>query len=138
MKNIILMLGVLLAITSCDTVKTDPNHLEGTYIGYFHCNRQDTARVTLHFSDNAFRSESTAALYSVIGNGTFSQQPQTIQFVEAIEGKINGNKAVVLSGQYNYQANPDGTIRIWREKDDQLDEYILIHAADQTTASLYP
>ena len=113
--------------------------MEGTYIGYAHCSGKDTARVTLYFSDNAYHSECATAFYPTSGRGTFDQEPQTIQFKEdGLQQHMDPKNGMVLNGRYNYQVNADGTIRIWREQNDQLDEYILMYAGERSMATITP
>lgn len=133
MKNICVVLFVLLAIYGCDKVKADASKLEGTYIGYFHRSGRDTARVTLHFTGNIYQGQSTSATYPVIGNGTFDQLAEQINFLDS-DKNIHTDGSLVLKGKYNYQTNNDGTIRIWRQDKEQMDEFILMRPLNTSIA----
>ncbi len=124
MKKLIACLGLAIILISCTQVNADVLELDGTYIGYFHRSGQDTARVSIHFNGNTFIGQSSAAQYPAIGQGSFKQIANIISF----KGTVNHNdadKSLLLNGDYNYQYNDDGTIRIWRQTPLCLDEYLL-------------
>lgn len=133
MKKVLVVAGMLVAIWGCDKVKNDAAKLEGTYIGYFHRSGQDTATVTLHFYGNIYQGQSSSAVYPVIGNGTFDQLSEQINFSDPDDAD-QASKALLLKGEYNYQTNNDGTIRIWRQNDQQLDEFILMRPMNASMA----
>ena len=133
MKKVLVVLGVLVAIYGCDKVKTDAAKLEGTYIGYFHRSGQDTTTVTLHFSGNLYQGQSTSAAYTAIGNGTFDQLAEQINFLDT-DKNSSLDATLLLKGEYNYQTNNDGTIRIWRQNDQEMDEFILMRPMNASMA----
>ena len=115
----------MMYLYSCDSVAADTPSLEGRYVGYFHRSGSDTAEVLLEFMGYQFKGQSNAAGYPVIGNGSFRQTDASINFSDSTQWASNSDGSLVLEGDYQYQENIDGTIRIWKETSNTTDEYIL-------------
>jgi hypothetical protein len=115
----------LMYLYSCDSVAADTPSLEGRYVGYFHRSGSDTAEVLLEFMGYQFKGESNATGYPVIGNGYFKQNDESINFDDANQWASNLEGSLILEGDFQYQQNIDGTIRIWKEENNTTDEYIL-------------
>ena len=124
-KKMLLLLGVGWCCLSCNKVNSDGSKLEGKYIGYFHRNGQDTARVSFDFSGNVYQGHSSEEAYPVVGTGSFDQNGNTISFNNSIKRAVKVDNSLILKGAYNYQDNYDGSIRIWRQQDETIDEFIL-------------
>lgn len=121
-----ILIGLLaLSLVSCDKTGSNLRNMGGTYIGYFHRNQQDTAQVTLQFVENSFQGQSSKVYYPAIGKGVFTQKDSTIIFEDSIHWASDIDGSLTLKGNYNYEFNEDGILRIWRQKDNILDEYIL-------------
>lgn len=130
MKAFIVAFMLWAGAVGCTNAGADVVPLDGTYIGYFHRNGKDTARVTLHFENNTFDGSSNKATYPAIGSGSFRQSASTLSFVP-----LSGvRSAPVLKGDYNYLYNDDGTIRIWKTGAGSEDEFILKVYLGQTVS----
>jgi hypothetical protein len=109
---------------SCNKADADSDQLSGTYIGYFHRNRSDTAHVSISFTDNSYQGESDVLQYPALCKGSFEQKENTITFHDSCMWSANFDWSLIVKGTYNLQQNDDGTIRIWRDHGDTEDEFI--------------
>ena len=125
MKKVLAGWCFLIYLSSCDTVAADTPSLEGRYIGYFHRLGSDTAEVYLQFMGYQFEGASSAAGYPAIGRGSFRQTDAYISFSDSSQWTPDFDRSLVLKGDYQYQQNIDGTIRIWKEDENTTDEFIL-------------
>jgi hypothetical protein len=116
---------ILVLLISCGKNGKDIIPLEGTYIGYFHRNGRDTALVRINFTSGNFKGESSKTLFPLICKGSFQQKDNKISFEDLCLTNEKKNETVRLEGEFNYQYNHDGTLRLWRQNISILDEYIL-------------
>src|SRR5215204_6388678 len=125
MKAIVLLFMLFAGGLGCVPAGTEVLPLNGTYIGYFHRSGEDTARVMLRFADNSFEGISNKIAYPAIGSGRFKQSGNSLVFTcRSAEVPAHGVRAA-LDGEYNFQYNDDGTIRLWKEQSKTGDEFIL-------------
>lgn len=134
MKAFIVAIMLWTGAVGCGNAGSDVVPLNGTYIGYFHRNGKDTARVTLHFENNTFDGSSNKAAYPAIGNGSFRQSASTLSFITPSGATAAEDSSLSLKGDYNYLQNDDGTIRIWKTGEQAEDEFILKVYLGQTVS----
>lgn len=125
MKNWCAGLCALFILWGCETVESNKPSLEGRYIGYFNRSGGDTADIALEFIDQQFEGESAEARYPAIGKGAFKQTENSIEFIDSSSWASDFDPSLVLAGQFNFKKNIDGTIRIWKENGEAIDELIL-------------
>jgi hypothetical protein len=135
MKNWVLLF-VSIGLMQCFEVESNENILSGSYIGYFHRNRSDTAQVKIRFTENMFEGKSHNENYPAVGTGLFEQKDNTITFYDSGRWKADTDKTLILNGTYQLQENDDGSIRIWREVPGGIDEYIFAPQAPEDLSGI--
>lgn len=125
MKLIRCLLGILLLAAGCDTARPKVETLHGTYVGYFHRSGRDTSQVSLEFQEDKFGGTTDHKHASTLCQGSFQQTATTITFTDSCASVNALNQPHVLNGDYYYNFNYDGTLRIWRSTESSEDEYIL-------------
>ena len=134
MKAILMAFMLWAGTVGCGNAGADVVPLQGTYIGYFHRNGKDTARVTLRFENNTFDGTSNKTAYPAIGSGSFRQSASTLSFLPPPGTSAAQDPSLSLKGDYNYLHNDDGTIRIWKNGEEAEDEFILKVYLGQTVS----
>lgn len=134
MKAFLVALMLWTGAVGCTNAGADVAPLNGTYIGYFHRNGKDTARVTLRFENNTFDGSSNKNAYPAIGSGLFRQSESTLSFFPPSGNPSTLDSSLTLKGEYNYLHNDDGTIRIWKTGEQAEDEFILKVYLGQTVS----
>lgn len=134
MKAFLMAFLLWAGVVGCGNAGYDVVPLNGTYIGYFHRNGKDTARVTLRFENNTFDGSSNKAAYPAIGSGSFRQSENTLSFLPPSDTPSRQDSSLTLKGDYNYLYNDDGTIRIWKTGEQAEDEFILKVYLGQTVS----
>jgi hypothetical protein len=134
MKAFIVAFMLWAGAVGCGNAGADVVPLNGTYIGYFHRNGKDTARVTLRFENYTFDGSSNKTAYPAIGSGSFRQSASTLSFVPPSGTPSALDSSLILKGDYNYVHNDDGTIRIWKTGEATEDEFILKVYLGQTVS----
>lgn len=134
MKAFIVAFMLWAGAVGCGNAGADVVPLNGTYIGYFHRNGKDTARVTLRFENNTFDGSSNKTAHLAIGRGSFRQSANTLSFLPPSNPPLPIDSSMTLKGDYNYLYNDDGTIRIWKTGKEAEDEFILKVYLGQTVS----
>lgn len=134
MKAFLVAIMLWAGAVGCGNAGADVVPLNGTYIGYFHRNGKDTARVTLRFENNTFDGSSNKTAYPAIGSGSFRQSANTLSFLPPSSTPSPLDSSLLLKGDYNYLHNDDGTIRIWKTGEQAEDEFILKVYLGQTVS----
>lgn len=135
MKALMAILLLFAGLSSCVPADPEVIPLSGTYIGYFHRNGADTARVTLRFEDYTFEGMSNKEAYPAIRSGRFKQSSSVLVFIHPLEKMMGQVAYPALAGEYNYSYNNDGTLRIWKEYGQTEDEFILKSYTGETVMS---
>jgi hypothetical protein len=131
MKMILVLLGLTSMLMACGKMNTKENSFDGTYIGYYNRNNEDTVQVSLFFSENQYSGYREKKFCPYLGKGTFEQDEISISF-ENTTGSGASTSKPVLYGEYSYTINQDGSIRIWKEDGKISDEYILRKSYDES------
>lgn len=115
--------GFVLALLlgSCQSTTSYDDKWNGTYIGYFHQNQQDTLPLTLVFEGSHFAAAQGSQEKPLAARGVFYEQHSTLVFDD---GANNGK--LQLDGVYRYDYGVDGSLWIWQKEGDQLSELILL------------
>jgi hypothetical protein len=135
MKALMAIFLLFAGLPSCVPADPEVIPLSGTYIGYFHRNGTDTARVTLRFEDYRFEGISNKEAYPAIGSGRFKQSGSVLVFIHPLKEMAGPGAYPALAGEYNYLYNDDGTLRIWKEDGQTEDEFILKSYTGETVMS---
>lgn len=96
------------------------NQWDGTYIGYYHHNQQDTTPVTLVFEGKYFAAAPHGKQLQQESTGIFQDNHSSLIFHNTTKESL-----LTLNGAYQYQFGLDGSIRIWQQNGDQMSEMIL-------------
>lgn len=136
MKEVLLWVCSLGLFFSCGKADAGVISFNGTYIGYFHRNQQDTTQVSFYFDDNQYCGFRMKKFCPSMGRGNFFQDENSIKFQRSDEPVEEGNHPV-LDGQYHYEISNDGSLRIWRDTGGISDEFILRKSADEGLAYGY-
>jgi hypothetical protein len=119
MKNRIWFCLVWL-IAGCMPETNPSDNWEGTYIGYYHHNHQDTTPVTLTFEGRYFAAAPRKNPGNHPSSGVFSHKETSLIFYNP-----EADSSTIFQGTYQYQYSLDGTVRIWQENDNRLVEMFL-------------
>jgi hypothetical protein len=128
---ILVLLGLTSMLMACGKMNTYENSFDGTYVGYYNRNNQDTIQVSLLFSENQYSGFREKKFCPYLGKGTFEQDELSISF-DNLTGSGESTSKPVLYGEYSYTLNEDGSIRIWKEVGEISDEYILRKSYDES------
>lgn len=109
-----------LLFSGCMPDSSPAESWDGTYIGYFHRNRQDTIPVTLTFDGRYFAAEPRTQSGHAQFSGVFRQSSSSLIFFDP-----NADSTAVIQGTFQYQQSQDGSLRIWQEDNQNLTELIL-------------
>jgi hypothetical protein len=133
MKQSIIWVCVVWLLFSCGR-PSNVNSLEGTYIGYFHHNYKDTVQVSLLFQDNQYSGFRDKKFCPTLGKGVYEQSDNSISFEGTSNEKNNDHSGCPeLKGEYSYEINADGSVRIWKKEGNAVnDEYILRKSNDES------
>lgn len=96
------------------------NKLDGTYIGYYHHNQQDTMPVTLVFEGKYFAASPYGEYSQPESTGVFQEQPSGLIFQNTTKESL-----VNLEGPYQYHFGVDGSLRIWQQNGTEKNEMVL-------------
>lgn len=94
---------------------------DGTYIGYYHQNMQDTLPLTLVFEGQNFAAAPYGAEPSSDAAGVFHADQSALVFEN-----MENQGPLPLNGAYRYQFSPDGSVRFWQQNGDEIKELILV------------
>jgi hypothetical protein len=100
-------------IAGCMLEPTTQGAWNGTYIGYYHRNQQDTTPVTFTFEGKYFAADPWYAESRQNAAGVFRQKESSLIFFNP-----SADSASVIQGTFQYQYGANGTVRIWRYPDD--------------------
>jgi hypothetical protein len=133
MKLSLIGICVMWLLFSCGKADANVNSFDGTYVGYHHRNQKDTVQVSLLFQENQYSGFRDKKFCPILGKGTFEQDENSISF-EGISQEMNKDEAAgpVLNGEYTYEINADGSVRIWKKEGNVWDEYILRKSNDES------
>lgn len=116
-------MGLLVLLLSCGRPEADSASLEGTYIGYYHRNQEDTAQVTLVFEGDYFAGKSKKHENKI--EGSFQQKENSVIFFDSLKKVQASDSTLLLKGPYQYEVYDDGSIRLWKQYGDIMEEFIL-------------
>lgn len=137
MKRCLIWVSVLWLIFSCGKAEGNVNSFEGTYVGYYNRNKTDTVQVSFLFKENQYSGFRDKKFCPLLGKGTFEQSENSISFEGSAEESSNDTSydhkgCPVLNGEYTYEINADGSVRIWKKEGNGWGEYILRKSNDES------
>ena len=104
------------------TAETPPNEQwQGTYIGYYHHNQKDTTTVTLVFEGKYF-AVSPCEKQQQESTGIFQDDRSALIFQNTTDAS-----SLAINGAFQYRFGADGSVRIWQQNNDGMNEMILRH-----------
>lgn len=107
-------------LSGCLENNVPENYVEGTYIGYYHRNHQDTTQVTLVFQGNNFAAAPYDQAAYPETSGIFQSDQASLVFQNT-----RPSSQLNLNGTYHYEFNVDGSLRCWQEEGADIRELIL-------------
>lgn len=114
-------LGICALVVGCAPNANPEAEWNGTYIGYMHRNKQDTTLITLVFNGKYFAG-STPSQKKVEGHYAAKGPSQLLFDAQRHQVMDTGFS---LNGMYHYEKAPDGSIRIWQQYGNVMEEFIL-------------